>query len=53
MIHKCLVPGMVDCRYFDDCNKRSYDNCTRCKQNKIVVEKNNREKEKSNWFKKI
>jgi hypothetical protein len=53
MVYHYLSPGMIDCQHEDECNKRSYSNCTTCKENKVALEKHNKDKEKKNWFKRI
>lgn len=53
MGHNFLAVGDVDCEYESNCTRRSFDYCTRCKNNKIAVEKLQKEKEKKNYFKRL
>lgn len=51
MVIHCLVPGMVECEFENECNSRSYDSCTICKNNKIAVAEKKKQKKKKNHFK--
>lgn len=53
LVKNYLSPGMVECQYENNCNKRSYENCIRCRKNNVAVEEENKNKEKKNWFKRL
>jgi len=53
MVVHSLSPGMVKCQYQNKCSKFSYDKCTTCKNNLLVMERNADQKEKDNYYKRI
>jgi hypothetical protein len=53
MAIRCLTPSDIDCQYTNNCKKISYEYCSICKNNKVAIERKQKEKEKKDYFKRI
>lgn len=50
---KYLAPWNVDCQFVEKCNKRTWNTCMFCGNNKVAVQKKKEEMKSKSYFRPI